>query len=100
MTAVWILLVIFSFLIICSFIEERGRTRRMKLKLEAMLREEEIRRGYKPGTYSSLGGGNGRDVKDGGKEMSREELQRGIKDLEERLGNLDTIIKNRKRKEE
>ncbi len=100
MTAVWILLVIFSFIIICTFIEERGRTRRMKLKLEAMLREEEIRRGYRSGTYSHLDGGNAGDVKDERRQMSREELERGIKDLEKRLGNLDTIIKNRKRKEE
>ncbi len=100
MTAVWILLVIFSFIIILSFIEERGRTRRMRLKLEAMLREEEIRRGYKAGTYSHLGGGRDGEVKDAGKELSRDELERGIKNLEERLANLDTIMKNRKRKEE
>ncbi len=100
MTVVWILLVIFSFIIIFTFLEERGRTRRMRLKLEAMLREEEIRRGYKSGTYSHLEGGNATDVKDAGRQMSRDELEKGIRNLEERLANLDTIIKNRKRKEE
>lgn len=100
MTAVWILIVIFSFIIICSVLEERGRSRRLKLKLEAMLREDEMKRGYAPGTYSHLDGRNSDDVKKDGRRMSHEELKRGIKDLEERLANLDTIMKNRRRKEE
>ena len=100
MTAVWILVVIFSFIIIVTFIGEREKTKRTKMKLEAMLREEEMRKGYAPGTYSSVRGRGSTEEKAASKGMSREELQNGIRDLEERLGNLDTIMKNRKYKEE
>lgn len=97
MTTVWILVVIFSFIIIVTFIGEREKTKRTKMKLEAMLREEEMKAGCAPGTYSSAGS---RSPGSETKRMSREELQNGIRDLEERLGNLDTIMKNRKYKEE
>ena len=96
-TAVWILIVIFSFIIIVSYIDEKEKTKRTKLKLEAMLRDKEIEGGYKRGTYSHLGeNDSSHNSTTEKKEMSREELEKGMKDLEERLKNLDTIIKNRK----
>ena len=101
MTAVWILIVIFSFVIVVTYIGEKEKTKRTRLKLEAMLREKEMEGGYSRGTYSDLGSTDDADCSGprGGKRMSRSELDRGIKDLEERLRNLDTITKNRKDKE-
>ncbi len=100
MTAVWILVVIFSFIIIVTLVEQREKTKRTKMKLEAMLREDEMRAGYAPGTYSYVRGRSCDGEEAAQKGMSREELQKGIRDLEERLKNLDTIMKNRKHKEE
>ena len=100
MTAVWILVVIFSFIIIVTFVEQREKTKRTKMKLEAMLREDEMKAGYASGTYSSVSGRGSNGGKETSRGMSREELQKGIRDLEERLRNLDTIMKNRKYKEE
>ena len=101
MTVVWVLIAIFSFVIIVTYIGEKEKTKRTRLKLEAMLREKEMEGGYMRGTYSDLGSRDDADRSDpaDGKRMSRSELDRGIKDLEERLRNLDTIIRNRKDKE-
>ena len=94
MTAVWILIVIFIFIII----EEKETTKRKKMKIEAMLKEEELKRGYKPGTYSNLDDGKSfsLDEERGPNHMSKDELKRGLNDLDKRLKNLDTILKNRK----
>ena len=101
MTVVWILIAIFSFVIIATYIGEKEKTKRTRLKVEAMLREKEMEGGYMRGTYSDLGSRDDADRSDPAdkKRMSRSELDRGIKDLEERLRNLDTIIRNRKDKE-
>ena len=54
MTAVWILATIFAFIIITTYISEKEKTKRQKMKIEATLRSEEMARGYRPGTYSSM----------------------------------------------
>lgn len=101
MTAVWILLVIFTFIIIVSTVDEKEKTKRQKMKLMAMLREEEMAKGYNPGTYSNFSDEDEKafDAKASTSHMSREDLKEGIKDLDERLKNLDTILKNRKNKD-
>ena len=102
MTVVWVLIAIFSFVIIVTYIGEKEKTKRTRLKVEAMLREKEMEGGYSRGTYSDLGSGGdkaGCSEPAEGKRMSRSELEKGMKDLEKRLRNLDTIIKNRKDKE-
>lgn len=89
-----------------------------RMKLEAALREEEMRRGYMPGTYSrsfsskkaykemkrynkkvSRNKGNAEDFRMPGVHedpMEKEDLERAINDLEQRINNLDTIMKERK----
>ena len=87
-----------------------------RMKIEAALREEEMRRGYMPGTYSrsfstkqaykEMRKENKRANKhvfskepqdeDNPEEMDREELERAISDLEKRINNLDTIMKERR----
>ena len=100
MTAVAILATIFSFIIVVTYISEREKTKRQKMKIQATLRSEEMARGYRPGTYSSSEGMADEDSSMEGAEtsrrMSREELERGIRDLDERLKNLDSIMKNKK----
>ncbi len=91
MTAIYILIVIFSFIIILEYIGEKEKTKRTKMKIEAYLRDREMSEGYSPGTYSNPEGESPR--------MSREELKKAIKDLETRLENLDTILKSRRYKE-
>lgn len=95
MTAVCILIVIFAFIIILEYIGEKEKTKRTKMKIEAYLRDREMSEGYSPGTYSSPGEVN----PDSPHRMSRQELERAIKDLEKRLENLDTILKSRRYKE-
>ncbi len=95
MTALYILIVIFSFIIILEYIGEKEKTKRTKMKIEAYLRDREMSEGYSPGTYSNV---EERDSSSPHK-MSREELKRAIRNLEERLENLDTILKARKYKE-
>ncbi len=101
MTAVWILIVIFSFVIAVTYIGEKEKTKRTKLKIEAMLREQEMNGGWERGTYSDFtddGSAQSSDSREKEKRMSRPELEKGMKDLDERLRNLDTIIRNRKEK--
>ncbi len=91
MTAVYILIVIFSFIIILEYIGEKEKTKRTKMKIEAYLRDREMSEGYSPGTYSNR--------EEESPRMSREELKKAIKDLETRLEDLDTILKSRRYKE-
>lgn len=100
MIAVWILIVIFSFIIIVTYIEQKEKTKRTKMKLETMLREDEMRKGYAPGSYSHVDSRVTDEETRHDSHMSREELNKGIRDLEERMKNLDTIIKSRKDKEQ
>ena len=99
MTAVWILATIFAFIIITTYISEKEKTKRQKMKIEATLRSEEMARGYRTGTYSSMEDmeeNEGSNPEDGKRKMTREELEKGIADLDERLKNLDSIMKNKK----
>ncbi len=65
--------------------------------MEAALRQEELERGYKPGSYSSYSKDEeDEDLDTSSHHMTRDELEKGIRDLEERIKNLDTIRKNRK----
>lgn len=95
MTSVLILVVIFSFLGITSYIGEKERTKRQKMKIEATLRQEEMARGYAPGTFSFLGDDDDASSTPHRNKMTREELEKGIADLDERLKNLDSIMKNK-----
>ena len=54
MTAVLILATIFTFIIAVTYISEKEKTKRQKMKINATLRSEEMARGYRPGTYSSM----------------------------------------------
>ena len=47
MTAVWILATIFAFIIITTYISEKEKTKRQKMKIEATLRSEEMARLYR-----------------------------------------------------
>lgn len=98
MTAVMILATIFTFIIVTTYITEKEKTKRQKMKIQATLRAEEMARGYKPGTFSSMEGVEDEDFQASaaGGRMSREEIERGMADLEERLKNLDSIMKNKK----
>lgn len=98
MTAVLILATIFTFIIVVTYISEKEKTKRQKMKINATLRSEEMARGYRPGTYSSM-----EDIDEdspsqnsGERRMTREELEKGMADLDERLKNLDSIMKNKK----
>ena len=56
-------------------------------------------RGYRPGTYSSMEDIEAEESstpEDGKRKMTREELEKGIADLDERLKNLYSIMKNKK----
>ena len=111
MTAVLIVGIVFSFLIIDSFLEDS--TKRERQKIEAALRMEEMKRGYKPGTYSSNFGKKKRghkrhkdeddqttfakgsvDEEIKGRNKERADLKNGIDDLMTRINNLETIMKS------
>ncbi|AEV29837.1 hypothetical protein SpiGrapes_2050 [Sphaerochaeta pleomorpha str. Grapes] len=108
MEAAWILVVIFSFVIIISAINNRHELK--KKKLDAALRMQEMSQGIKPGTYSSLRRRDRRrerkhtegtaDEGDGTgaweKENNRAQLKKGIDDLQKRLDNIETIMNSRK----
>ncbi|MCK9190652.1 MAG: hypothetical protein M0P10_03800 [Sphaerochaetaceae bacterium] len=111
MTDVLIVGIVFSFLIINSFLGDS--TKRERQKIEAALRMEEMKRGYKPGTYSSNVGKRKRghkkhkdeddqttfergfvDEEIKGHNKERADLKNGIDDLMTRINNLETIMKS------
>lgn len=104
MTDVLICGMVFSFLIICVYLDYSGK--KSKQKIEAALRMEEMKRGYKPGTYSYKF--NKRNLKRAAKEFDRDfqdntkvervELKDGIEDLMARINNLETIMKSEEEK--
>lgn len=108
MEAAWILVVIFSFVIIISAINNRHELK--KKKLEAALRMQEMSQGIRPGTYSSMSrrdrrhdrkhGNEGKDEADGTgsweQENNRAHLKKGIDDLQKRLDNIETIMNSRR----
>ncbi len=104
MEAVFILIVIFTFIIIISSLDERYKMQ--KRKMDAALRMREMESGYPPGTYSGYNtkGRKRKKSKDDdfppmaepNKEARRELLQKGIDDLQQRLDNIETIMNSRK----
>ena len=108
MEAVFILIVIFAFIIIISSMDETFKMR--KREMDAALRMREMESGYPPGTYSGYNMKHKKKnrSKDAGfppmaepnHESQRELLKRGIEDLQQRLDNIETIMKSRKMAEE
>lgn len=106
---------ILGFLLLMAFIVKTVHDHKEeKMKIEAVLRMEEMKKGYAPGTYSaSFSSRKARKamnkevkrMKKGGaydfrsqEDLERENLEKGIRDLEERMRNLDEILKERKAK--
>lgn len=107
MEAVFILIVIFSFIIIISSIDEKSKMN--KRKMDAALRMREMESGYPPGTYSGYNPKNRKKnrskhddfppMPEPGKQDQRELLKKGIDDLQQRLDNIETIMQSRKAQE-
>lgn len=95
MQAFFIVLVVFTFLSIGAFLD--NKTKKHKADLKAHLRMEEMARGYEPGTYSDFhahkkNSKTTTDFKQQKERIEKEELEQGIKDLKERVSNLQTIL--------
>lgn len=113
--------IVFAFVTVIVIANLIADHKEKKMKIEAALRAEELNHGYAPGTYSRSFSSKSayramkkenkrweRDFKKSGKtysesfgetgESERDILERGIKDLEERMKNLDTILNEKKRK--
>jgi len=95
MQAFLIVLVVFTFLTIGAFLESKSKKERAELK--ARLRMEEMSRGYEPGTYSNYhahkkSAKTTTDFKQQKERIEKEELEQGIRDLKERVSNLQTIL--------
>ena len=109
MEAVLILIVIFSFIIIISTLDEKAKLQ--KRKMDAALRMREMESGYPPGTYSGYSPRHKRrkgskndnfdfpPMGEPNKESQREVLKKGIDDLQQRLDNIETIMQSRKAQE-
>ena len=95
---------IFGIPIIAIITDHAAKMKRMKI--EAALREEEMEKGYAPGTYSRVFT-SGKAMKDFEKKARKDEaaaekveranLEKGIRDLEERIANLDLIMNEKKK---
>ena len=107
MNTVEILSVIFLFVIVVSSLDHQYNLR--KKKIDAALRMREMDMGFPPGTYSDLPkhGHHSRKHKTMPDQepftawkqgADRSELKKGISDLQQRLANLETIMKSRKEK--
>jgi hypothetical protein len=97
MQAFFIVLVVFTFLSIGAFLDNKSK--KHKADLKAHLRMEEMARGYEPGTYSDYhahkhtkSSKTTTDFKQQKARIEKEELEQGIKDLKERVSNLQTIL--------
>ena len=87
MSAVSILVVIFTSIIAIVWIVEREQTKRERNKIEETLRSEEMMRGYEAGTYSISDNEDG-DLPENLKRV-RDRLEEGIVDLKKRINNMD-----------
>lgn len=112
-----VIAIVFFFVTIIIVISNIHDERMKKMKIEAALREAEMDRGYAPGTYSRTFSSR-QSYKEFQKEMKRrkksgddgaafksereerEELEKGIRDLEKRIENIDLIMKEKNRKRE
>lgn len=108
MTAVWILTIIFTFIIIVTSIDNKHSLK--KKKIDAALKMREMEMGLPPGTYSSYNFKSRKDRRrarhgevppnpgfaEWKQNTNREELKKGIDDLQQRLANLETIMNSRK----
>ena len=108
---------VFSFIIAIIIVGNIFDERKKKMKIEAVLRKAEIEKGYAPGTYSRSFSSR-KAYKEFTKEMKkrkkngepdfplkndREEraaLEKGIRDLEKRIENIDLIMKEKSKKTE
>ncbi len=119
-TVVPILAIIFPFIIVIVIADNIHEEKIRKMKIEAALREAEMERGYAPGTYSRSFSSKAaykeferqakRDRKNrkrnpGSFEQApfnekeeREALEKGIRNLQERIDNIETIMKDKARK--
>ncbi len=98
-----IVAVVFTFVTIVSIAGIISETKLKKMKIEAALRKAEMEHGYAPGTYSrSFYSKKDKDFEadlnewEKKREISREELEKGIRDLEKRIENIDLIMKEKK----
>ena len=83
MSAVSILVVIFTSIIAIVWIVEREQTKRERNKIEETLRSEEMMRGYEAGTYN-LGDEKEEDLPENLK-RERDRLEDGFLDLKDRI---------------
>lgn len=83
MSAVFILVVIFTSIIAIVWIVEREQTKRERNKIEETLRSEEMMRGYEAGTYN-LGDEKEEDLPENLKRV-RDRLEDGFLDLKDRI---------------
>lgn len=106
--------IVFSFVTVIVIAGLIADHKEKKLKIEAALRSEELKHGYAPGTYSRSFSSKSaykamkRENRRWEKEFKkngpmkpeldeREILQKGINDLEERIKNLDTILREKRK---
>ena len=85
MSAVFILVVIFTSIIAIVWIVEREQTKRERNKIEETLRSEEMMRGYEAGTYN-LRDEKEEDLPENLKRV-RDRLEDGFLDLKDRIKN-------------
>ncbi len=107
MDAVVILIVIFTFIIIVTSMDEKAKMQ--KRKMDAALRMREMESGYPPGTYSGYNVKHKKKKRsrnddfppmpEPNKDSQREVLRKGIDDLQQRLDNIETIMQSRKAQE-
>ena len=83
MSAVSILVVIFTSIIAIVWIVEREQTKRERNKIEETLRSEEMMRGYEAGTYN-LGNEKEEDLPENLKRV-RDRLEDGFLDFKDRI---------------
>ena len=85
MSAVSILVVIFTSIIAIVWIVEREQTKRERNKIEETLRSEEMMRGYEAGTYN-ISDEKEEDLPENLKRV-RDRLEDGFLDLKDRIKN-------------